>query len=840
MKTAEEEEEHDRLVEFVISLLNSSMAHGDLNGLEDILDPTCLMLFKFSKSNAKYHHDCLKILKRLLIVLSQRQGSNKSAAIVGGFIGDFLSLMLEADNNVFCEAFVTNLSAEIPLDGAEAEVSCIANALGSLALRSHNEMITKICLSALTAHSKKSNRIDPSIFFEQFNLIASSGSVNDMNSVLDMYVAQYMESDSTKQFADLSKAMKALAILNRADTLKSELMLHAVIRLFVDKGLIIVKGHTEKSSKKTTPLNPPIELELLLPVIESLLSENVIDGFINKAAKLEAFQELWFLLIYTGYQQSLTWPETWIPYIPAIALATPVLIKEKDRLKPVSTPLSQVLLSQSANSQLKSQLMNLMPNCGYLTKNLTTPKCLWLMSVFFSETYKVRNGNIADLMTYLSSDLLRLFELDSFVEDLMMTVFKRWLPDASGHNQQILDKFACELVGYCCHPQERIHGFAMRFIKMILDNHKQTYSCHKLWEALLSKIILQYEVCRRALGETVSSEFVVNELELYGLRQEYGRASFEGIVLLARQIFTAASVEYPHDFFAFIETSLHRKQVFFEGRPGDRDVRMLELLRLCLPLSTDVVTNYLNLPLEFQSKPEDYVKWLLCRSSMTKEPRTSASSKPQEIGDLLTETTQKFLSQSVPFKQLYYLDKIVSFPFKVGTANAFKEAVYCWAWLLDERPDLLTTFLGCIHEAWLSHVKNEVGPFGKREVSSVFCGKMKTAASEITHLTPQSSPSIPYIILIDFLQERILLAREHMGLASKAFYMIIVSLCKSMSQITDQLRMRAAVLKTAILAFTFLSQFYLVVPSRRICTIRSHLYSMIISLLEKLPRYSLL
>lgn len=815
--------------DFIVSVMQAAASSGPMNSFVETIESCCVLLYKCASDVPSLQAEALKSLKMLLGNLSQYDGPRTAVAIIGKYLGKVLKLFLDAGQSVFCESFVSNLAVELPSDDLEASPTFtgIINALGNISLHVENEKISRICLSTLIAQYKKSsNNRHSEIFFEQFNLIAASGPASYLSSVLDIYIAKYMEEVSThKQLQVIATALKALVLLTSSDPIKSETILQAVLRLFVDKGLTIVKAHNEKLKKKPNEtFGSPIELEYLLPVVEALLAESKNDGAINKAARLEAFQEFWFLFIFTGYQPTLAWPESWARYIPTISLATPVLIKEKDRLKAVTTPLSQVLLSQSANSQMKTQLMSLMPNCTYIAKTLTLPKCLWLLSVFFSETQKLQHGNLQDLMVYMSSEVVKQFELDAFIEDLLTTVFKRWLPDASSGNQAIIDSYACQLLDYCGHGQERVHNFSLRFLKMILDNHRQTYSCHRLWEAFLEKINQQYEISRRTLGEETTSEASV-----MAINPLYGKASFESLVSLARTIFAAASAEYPHDFYAFIQKNLHKQQVFFEGRPGDRDIRMLELLRICLPLSTEAVPSYLGLALEFRSKPEDYIKWLLCRGNPDSScpevlPILYDSKQSAHVG-CLTDATKKLLENS----SFCTLESVVAYPFSTGTAESFKEAVYCWAWILDEKPELLSSFLSLVGQSWASHVKLAAGAFRLGPSVGVFRGKMDASETHIRHIKPQSSPSVPYIILVDFLHERLLLStRSDQATSIKLLYQIIVQLLEGMLQFCGIPRLRAAILKACVLSFEFLRQFQASLFAEQHCIIRAHLYKLMI------------
>lgn len=754
--------------------------------------------------------------------------------------------MIAQDNRVFCESFVSNLTVEIPASVYhDYAYSSIINAFGSISMGVADEKIIKICLSSLTAQFKTKQTICPLIFFEQFNLIASSGSVTFLNAVLDIYVERYSNVDNINQSLQIAQSLKALALLNLGNHSKTEIILQAILRLFVDRGLSIVNSKLGKHKKKDIVLNPPLELEYLLPALTTILENYpIIDTcahFDSEVVRLELFQEFWFVLIFTGFQSSISWPENWAPFIPILARATPVLVKDTDRLKEVTAPFSKVLLTQPVNPNLKSALMNLMPQSGNMSKYLTLPKILWLLSLFFCETPKLRHGNLKDLLTYLSSDVVEHFELGMFVEDLVNTMVKRWITEVTVADQNIIDNYACTLVEFCCHSQSKVHNFSLRFLKMILDNHKLTYSSHALWETMLQKIGSQYEICRRDIGEIVLHQSEFLEESFYN--PSYARLTFENVASVARMIFSAASVEYPHDFFSFIQKNLKVNGKSHSDFAGERDIRVLELLRICIPVKTESVINYLGLPLEFHGKPEDHLKWLIlkeklcgptsncedCLQLFFADPKGISS---ENLLHLLFCTCNSLITGSTITPRSSMFEKLINGPMAVMSSASMKNATYCWAWLMECRPELSDEWLVYMINGWRKHVQLRHGAFGASSSSPVFRKKMNTSPSTITQISPESSPSVPYIVLFDYIHERLLLSCRRSKDELILFYKLICEILFSMKSLVSHTRLRPAIFKASALALEFLRQ-NAGLPYWKNCHLRSLIYELLIKLFEQ-------
>ena len=82
--------------------------------------------------------------------------------------------------------------------------------------------------------------------------------------------------------------------------------------------------------------------------------------------------------------------------------------------------------------------------------------------------------------------------------------------------------------------------------------------------------------------------------------------------------------------------------------------------------------------------------------------------------------------------------KLVEAPLAVMTAACIKNAINCWAWLMESRPETGPEWLAHLIAAWRKHVQFECGAFGLRSPASVFRRKLSTAPTTI----PRSQRSL--------------------------------------------------------------------------------------------------
>lgn len=164
------------------------------------------------------------------------------------------------------------------------------------------------------------------------------------------------------------------------------------------------------------------DLDTLLQIICTSLQTFDQAEVSRKSNHVDIFQEFWLTLIFLGYQQDLAWRREWVDYIPIVARASPILVKERDKLQSPGSTFSQVVLSQSINPSLRNHLGTFLPNSSSLLRNITFAQCLWLLAIYFSEVNKLRSGFFENVSNYLQSDIIDLLGLYPFVEDLMRTV----------------------------------------------------------------------------------------------------------------------------------------------------------------------------------------------------------------------------------------------------------------------------------------------------------------------------------------------------------------------------------------------------------------------------------
>lgn len=365
------------------------------------------------------------------------------------------------------------------------------------------------------------------------------------------------------------------------------------MRCFVERGVAIVSEERSKSIE-----NGYVDLDMLLKATCICFESFAEHEGTKKSQYVEIFQEFWMLLIVLGYQRELKWRQEWMEYIPIIARSSPVLLKERDRLQSPGSTFSQVVLTQSINQSLREHLTSFLPNSAPLIRNITFAQCLWLMAIYFAELNKLKAGIFDHLGAYLQSDVIELLGIDALVEDLLSTIIQRWKADEPTDGLKKI-RLARILIDLLCNLQPRTHRSALKLLWDHFLMDLPIYTDREIWNVVAHKLSTMFYVCRSELGapqlERVPPELTRDPLN--------STAAFRDLVALCREIYRKAATETPNYYFKFAHSKIfsHRGGVMEQG---DRDVALLELLRIVFP------------PNGIQSDPETDADSLLNMSAL--------------------------------------------------------------------------------------------------------------------------------------------------------------------------------------------------------------------------------
>lgn len=404
----------------------------------------------------------------------------------------------------------------------------------------------------------------------QFSIMASSCSSAVFNTVLDTFTNLLKTGAFPLQTLN---AVTTLSKLVSSDPIKRDVLLIGLMRTFVDRGVSIV---SEESKSKRLEANS-LDLDMLLrATCNCLESFSKIDMY-NKTTYIDIFQEFWMILIVLGYQSELKWKPEWVEFIPIISRACPVLIKERDRLQSPGSTFSQVVLTQSINNSLRTHLTTIMPNCTGAIRNITFAQCLWLLAIFYCELHKLNAGILDHLGAYLKSDIIELLGLQQLVEDLASTIILQWKKSEYATDALRIG-LARRLMDLLCHMQPRTHRAALTILQAYFVSDFVVYTDREIWDSIATKLGTMFFVCRSALGapdlESVPEDLTRDPTA--------ARAAFRDLIEVCRVVYSRAASETPNNYFKFAHSKIYSTS-FEASATGDRDIALLELLRIIFP-----------------------------------------------------------------------------------------------------------------------------------------------------------------------------------------------------------------------------------------------------------------
>jgi hypothetical protein len=588
----------------------------------------------------------------------------------GSVLGELVKTILPVDR-VFVESFVSNLMVEFPSQEGREEgrgtMGNLAIVLGNIAVTVRDEAVAKICLSSLLMQFNKISPADTEArehFLSQFALLASSCSGAIFNGALDLLASLIRA--GTHPHQTLS-CLDNLSQLIAGDSIKRDVLLVTLMRSFVDRGIAIISiGDKASSAKLAADNDCNSDVNMLLKAICTSMETFPPGELANKTVYVDVFQEFWMILVVLGYQAELRWREELVQLIPIIAMSTPVLVKERDKLQSMAgSTFSQVVLSQSSNPALRNHLSSLLPNSpSNLLKSITFAQCLWLISIYWAELHKLRlGGRFEHFGAYLQSDVIELLGIYPLVEDLVFTIISHWKDHATGETTiAIADQethLARQLMGLLCHIQPRTHQTALKLLQKHFLRSFAVYCDGHIWQVIAVKLASMFFVCRAALGAP-ELEIIPEELTR---DPTAAQTAFRDLVDVCRDVYSRAADSVPNAFFKFAHSKIYSK---VDSTAGDRDVALLELLRIVFPSDRldEKADVYLNSDALLFRNAENFVHY-------ETNPLPVGENMPAQVLELLTDLTLPLRVRKGVRQWLAFTDRNPMMPVRLLSGLSF-------------------------------------------------------------------------------------------------------------------------------------------------------------------------
>lgn len=367
--------------------------------------------------------------------------------------------------------------------------------------------------------------------YRQICFIGGKSNLTTFLSVIETLATKFEHVDSKPE---IGQAFSELASLIKGQNDRVESLLVAVLKLYVNTSLSHVKIRNT-SNKPTTVGFPQDPLEALHPAIAQTASLLDWNAVMDRSTLVGLFQEFWFASVFHGYQPNLKWPDSWMISMTSIAVHSPALLSERERLS--SNPMSQVLLSREPNAQLRTHVISLVPLTPLHSqiKTMNLGQCLWLLSVYQCQLLKFKSNQFDTALCYLSSDIVHNLGLYGLVEAVLFHIVDLWLTEFNPVTSQ---KAAVELLRIIVSKM----GYTYK------DVHK---ACIKLFRLIYGAVTpfsmdllhgITETVCRLREALSAAENFEKLEGQEWYIREpEFAASAYADCLELAKDVFASVS-----------------------------------------------------------------------------------------------------------------------------------------------------------------------------------------------------------------------------------------------------------------------------------------------------------
>lgn len=407
---------------------------------------------------------------------------------------------------------------------------CPLSAIGFVAVFAEDELVTALCLKRLcslldTPSSRKA------FLYRQICLVGGRGNFTTFLSIIETLSIKFEQADSKPE---IGQAFSELASLTKGQNDRVEGLLAAVLRLYVKTSLshVKIRNSSNKPSAVGFPQDP---LEALHPAIAQTASLLDWSTVVDRSALVGLFQEFWFASVFHGYQPNLRWPDSWMISMTSIAIHSPALLSERERLS--SNPMSQILLSREPNPLLRAHVLTLISSTRLhpQIKTMNLGQCLWFLSVYQCQLLKFKSNQFDTALDYLSSDIVHSLNLYGLVEAGLFHIVDSWLADFNPITSQ---KAAVELliiiVSKMGYTYKDVHKACIELFRLI-------YTAVTPFSMDLLHRIAE-KVCRQKEVLTAAENFEKLEGDDWYIRDpDFAAVAYSDCLELAKDVFTSVA-----------------------------------------------------------------------------------------------------------------------------------------------------------------------------------------------------------------------------------------------------------------------------------------------------------
>lgn len=601
--------------------------------------------------------------------------------------------------------------------------------------------------------------------------------------------------DDRKQYRHVSgavvNALANIAANIQGDGGQQELLVR-LLELFVQLGLEGKRASEKAREGSLKASNSAGNLGVLIPVIAVLVRR--LPPIRNPKPRLhKLFKDFWLYCVVMGFtaQDSGLWPAEWYTGVREIAVKSPWLVSQSSRTSEMrelqyTSAVRNESVGPAELQELRLQingLLNHPADVVQLVNKLTFAQCMFLLSVYWLETFRVQHSSepsLQPILEYLSDSALMkdksgMWQCVCAVAD---RVFDKFLDVMTNKprdeaRERDLENHAQFLLVNFNHTHKQIRRVADRFLSGMVDRFPHLlWNCRVLWSMLDILQVLSYSLQLDPNRETPTLRVPSSPYSLQLMDTLEARESIvKDFAERCQGIVEEAMKWAPQSTRSHIQEYLNQLPSGINHHTG-------------LALATDCALQYMSLnphssalsTSTLEKRPRcvkidsKFVSLLSLRSKYAGEVQGVLSVQPEEKHDVILEGFMNAvwiacreksdvehrgalwrataILIGTPRLNRKLLHCIAWSQVELFTVDAMNTAIECWQWLITARPDLELRFLQEMCSAWYYTVHKRLGLFSANN-----CEDSPLAPHEASRLEPDPPFVKPHGIWVQFICE---------------------------------------------------------------------------------------
>jgi phosphatidylinositol 4-kinase len=433
----------------------------------------------------------------------------KLQTFANGFNGD---LPDGPDTQIYSGRHSTGSSISLQISGeeqTETTNSNVVQAICKIATAAKDEKISALAQSMLLQKLNKINSsVDAKIIMGAAELALDSGQL-EFRSLLKLYTRltqlALVEEKQTILGAILWARNHISAHIDRESPLYDIYWEHILDSIISKGDAPSNQDHHRKESE--VELAAREISQLLQPLAVLMSTKDIAFDESMDDDNHTLIRDAWFNIVVHGIIPTTARGKRYVDELRAIAIHSPALVLEdRGEQDESDIELNTILrrgMSSERESQLKKQLVELVPSRGDEIRSLSYRKLIFLLSAYVVETLRADAGDCTKALMYFLEPSMRRGDMSRAMEGVTNAVMDRYLKKIlNAANPTFSAQYAASqlstLLTHCCHRIERVQQAAYACTDRLIREIPSALGQKSSLFALLELLSLMYNGCLEA------------------------------------------------------------------------------------------------------------------------------------------------------------------------------------------------------------------------------------------------------------------------------------------------------------------------------------------------------